>query len=122
MTSCCFFCNLTVTQVYAAPLPFCKLSHFYCNLTETNCKRRGTGNFDKAVNGVKCLVNLKKEYGYNTEICIKPIFETSTKEEWFYLMTELAIKLGVDKIKFSNPERSLYHEKGHYEKEKEHYF
>ena len=89
---------------------------------ETNCMKRGTGNFEKAVNGVKCLVDLKRRYNYNTEICIKPIFETTTKEDWFYKMTEMAIELGVDKIKFSNPERSLYHEQGHYEKEKEQYY
>lgn len=37
-------------------------------------------------------------------------------------MTEFAISLGVDKIKFSNPERSVNHELGYYGKHIEPYY
>ena len=37
--------NLTVTQVYAASMPFCKSSHIYCNPTTIHAPRVGSDLF-----------------------------------------------------------------------------
>lgn len=82
---------------------------------ETNNKRRGEGFFSVTVDGVRRLIKKRDEMGKKTEICLKPIYEYNTSLNFFDRMTEFAISLGVDKIKFSNPERSVNHELGYYE-------
>lgn len=81
---------------------------------KNNDELRGSGSFKKAVNGIKLLVKNKKILNSNTEICIKPVFFPNTTIEELEKDILLAIDLGVDKIKFSNPERSIYHEQGYY--------
>ena len=89
---------------------------------ETNNKRRGEGFFSVTVDGVRRLIKKRDEMGKKTEICLKPIYEYNTSLNFFDRMTEFAISLGVDKIKFSNPERSVNHELGYYGKHIEPYY
>lgn len=83
---------------------------------QTNMLKRGKGFFEESINGIKRLLKYRDIYSNDTEICIKPIFDYNTPMIFFEEMVKMSIKLGVDKIKFANPERSLNHEKGHYGK------
>lgn len=84
---------------------------------EMNLMRRGgmVGNFTKIVEGIDRLVKEKKKTNATTEICLKPTYETKVGADYFEKMICFAIDLGVDKIKFANPERSLNHEPQHYQ-------
>lgn len=82
----------------------------------TNSVRRGTGFFQRSVNGTKKLLHYRNLYGTGTEICIKPIYTYDTPMDFFEKMIQMSIDIGVDKIKFANPERSLNHEIHHYGK------
>lgn len=81
---------------------------------ETNSKIRGEGNFDKAITSVRKLVKRKKELNSDTIICLKMSYDTNTRKEDLEKMIKLGLKLGVDTIKFANPERCIFHEKGFY--------
>lgn len=81
---------------------------------ESNSIRRGGGNFTKSVQGIRNLIREKSEQNSRTEICIKPTYTPHVSSNFFEKMILLAIELGVDKIKFANPERSLHHSKGYY--------
>ena len=81
---------------------------------ETNAKIRGEGNFEKALTTVRRLVKRKKELNSNTIICLKMSYDTNTKKEDLENMIILGLKLGVDTVKFANPERCIFHEEGFY--------
>ena len=89
---------------------------------ESNKKIRGCNNFYTATEGVRNLVNAKKRINSKTDICLKPMFLPDTPIIFFEKMIVMAIDLGVDKIKFSNPERSVYHEKGYWAANKNLYY
>jgi len=89
---------------------------------ETNAKIRGKGNFDKAITTVRKLVKKKKELDSDTIICLKMSYDTNTKREDIEKMIVLGLKLGVDTIKFANPERCIFHEKGFYSSVYENYY
>ena len=89
---------------------------------ESNAQIRGKGNFDKSIETVKKLVKRKKELGSNTIICLKMSYDTNAKEEDLEKMILLGIKLGVDVIKFANPERCIFHERGFYGDVYENYY
>lgn len=80
----------------------------------TNAIIRGKGNFEKAVNTVQKLVKRKKELCSDTIICLKMSYDTNVEKEDLEKMIVLGIKLGVDTVKFANPERCIFHEKGFY--------
>lgn len=84
--------------------------------------RRTAHMFQKATEGVRRLVEIKKEYGSQTEICVKPIVDRYQTVEFFENMIALTIELGADKVKFANPERSLNHPRGHYGNDVEKYY
>lgn len=83
-----------------------------------NDKLRGVGSYKKAINGIKTLVETKKAINSNTDICIKPVFFPDISINEIENNILMAIELGVDKIKFSNPERSTHHDPGYYFKNK----
>lgn len=89
---------------------------------KSNAKIRGTGNFLKACEGIKRLIHKRNVSDSKTEIALKPTYTSETNLDFFEKMIHLAIKLGVDKIKFANPERSLNHDKGHYGKSVSKYY
>ena len=91
---------------------------------EMNVIRRGgkADNFGIIVDGIKRLVEKKVELAVDTEICLKPTYETKVDAEYFEKMICFSIDLGVDKIKFANPERSLNHESKHYQQEVNRYY
>ncbi len=89
---------------------------------ETNSALRGKGFFEKSVRGTKNLIRAKEEKRSRTEICLKPVYDYNSSDDFFENMIKLALAIGVDKIKFANPERSLNHELGHYGKHKKRYY
>lgn len=89
---------------------------------KTNSLYRGRNAFAKACNGVKKMVKAKAESNSNIEVCLKPTYYTETSYDYFEKCILLAIDLGVDKIKFANPERCEYHEKGYYGKLRSKYY
>lgn len=89
---------------------------------KSNCKRRDSGAFERAISGVKKLVKAKTDLGSRTEICIKPIVDRYQDVTFFENMINLGIGLGVDKVKFANPERSLNHPSGYYGNDVELYY
>ncbi len=89
---------------------------------ETNSKIRGKGNFEKSLITVRKLVKRKNELNSDTIICLKMSYDTFTKKEDLERMIILGIKLGVDVIKFSNPERCVFHEKSFYSSVYENYY
>lgn len=89
---------------------------------ETNAKIRGEGNFEKALTTVRRLVKKKKELNSDTIICLKMSYDTNTQKEDLEKMIVLGLKLGVDTIKFANPERCIFHEKGFYSSVYESYY
>lgn len=86
--------------------------------------RRGGNieNFSRIVDGIKRLVEEKRKLNARTEICLKPTYETKVGMDYFEEMICFAISLGVDKIKFANPERSLNHDPQHYQYGVDHYY
>ena len=81
---------------------------------ESNAKIRGKGNFEKSIKTIKKMVSLKKELKKNTIICIKMSYDTSVTYEELENFVLVGIALGVDVVKFANPERCAFHEKGFY--------
>lgn len=88
----------------------------------TNAKIRGKGNFEKSITTIRKLVKKKKELNSDTIICLKMSYDTSTTKEQLENMVVLGVKLGVDTIKFANPERCIFHEKGFYSSVYENYY
>lgn len=89
---------------------------------EDNAKIRGKGNFSKSVETVKRLVELKKKLKKDTIICLKMSYYTDISKEKLEEMVLLGIKLGVNVVKFANPERCIFHEKGFYGKVYDEYY
>lgn len=83
---------------------------------EDNAKIRGIGNFEKAIITIKKLVMLKKKLNKKTIICVKMSYYTNISKNKLEEMVLLGIRLGVDVVKFANPERCIFHEKGFYGK------
>jgi len=89
---------------------------------ESNSKIRGKDNFDRAIQGIKKLIEYRNKKNSPTEIFIKPTYTYDTPLEMLEKMILLGIKIGVDGVKFHNPERCLNHEIGYYGKTKNEYY
>lgn len=87
-----------------------------------NSKIRGIGNFEKSIMTIRKLVKLKKELNKKTVICVKMSYYTDISKEKLEEMVLLGIRLGVDVVKFANPERCIFHEKGFYGKVYDDYY
>ncbi len=89
---------------------------------ESNSKIRGKGNFVRAVQGIKKLIEVRNKRKSKTEIFIKPTYSYNTPFEIMDQIVELGLAIGVDGVKFHNPERCKYHELGHYGKIRDGYY
>lgn len=87
---------------------------------------RGKDLFVKALKGLKIFKSVRDEYRAagtgNTEVSIKPTFTPYTPKTVLQGLVDMAIDLGVDSLKFANPERCLYHDKGYYGQLREDYY
>ncbi len=89
---------------------------------ETHAKVRGPKLFHRTVNAIRRMVARKRELDSETRICIKPTYEPSTPKAELEALVLLGIELGVDVVKFANPERCLHHDAGHYGKQVDEYY
>lgn len=89
---------------------------------ESNSKIRGKENFDKAISNIKKLVDRKKALCSNTLVCLKMSYDTNISKGDLRKMIELALSLGVNVLKFSNPERCIFHSKGFYSSGYDNYY
>lgn len=88
----------------------------------TNDLQRGKNSYKRACEGIKRLNDYKKKNKSNLEICIKPVFDLNMSENDVKGLIELSENLGINKLKFANPERCEYHELGYYGKTKNDYY
>lgn len=89
---------------------------------KTNDLQRGNNSYKRACDGIKRLIKYKKKNNSNLEICIKPVFDLDMTEHDVKELIDLSENLGIDKLKFANPERCEYHELGYYGKVREKYY
>lgn len=87
-----------------------------------NAKIRGEGNLEKAKEGIRKLINYREKYNKDYLVGIKVSYDTQTEKEDFEKLIQMAIELKIDVLKFANPERCLFHEKGYYSKTKDKYY
>jgi radical SAM protein with 4Fe4S-binding SPASM domain len=81
---------------------------------QTNAAVRGPGVFAKTVSGIRLFKQSRDRAGSNTRICIKPTYDVDTPNEVLEGLVRLGLDLGVDVVKFANPERCVHHPQGHY--------
>lgn len=89
---------------------------------ETHGAVRGPGLFERTICGIKRLIELRDRAGSRMRVCIKPTYEPSTPDDELEAIVRLGIDLGVDVVKFANPERCLHHEQGHYGRQVDEYY
>lgn len=80
----------------------------------TNSARRGDGSYERTVATVRAAVAEKHRRRSKTRIQLKAIWEPHTPLGQLEKLAENARHLGVDSMQFHNPERCLFHPKGHY--------
>lgn len=87
---------------------------------------RGKNLFQKAVKGYQVFKAARDQYRANgtgnTEVCIKPTYTPYTPKSVMRGLVQMAIDMGADLLKFANPERCLYHDKGYYGKVRDDYY
>lgn len=83
---------------------------------DKNDKLRGKGSYDDVIKGTSRLKMFKDKYKSKTEICYKPVFYPDITENEVDDFIVFANKIGIEKLKFANPERSEFHEIGYYGK------
>lgn len=81
---------------------------------EKNARVRGSGALEKAINGIKKLIEYKENHNANFFVGVKVSYDVDVTEEDFENLIKLAIKLKIGILKFANPERCLFHDKGYY--------
>lgn len=89
---------------------------------ESNSVFRANNSFKAALSGLQNVISTKKRVNAKTEICLKPTYSPIVDECYFEKMILWAIDLGVDKIKFANPERSMHHSLKYYSENIEQYY
>lgn len=89
---------------------------------DTNKSRRWDGILDKAIQGVHRLAEYRKNKNLKMEIDIKPTYRPTVDHWELEELLLMAIDLGADKIKFANPERSLFHEKWYFSSQRDAYY
>jgi len=83
-------------------------------IEEWNSRIRGKGVLGRSVSGFKLLKRMRDMKKSKTLLCIKPTYTPDQPRQIFDGMCELAVELGADVLKFSNPERCLLHKTGYY--------
>jgi radical SAM protein with 4Fe4S-binding SPASM domain len=89
---------------------------------ETHSKVRGKGLFEKTVQNIKNITEMRNSCKSNTAIALKPTFDFNKSRKELEDLILLGIDLGLDEVKFSNPERCLFHSKGYYGQNSEKYY
>lgn len=89
---------------------------------EQNDITRGEGSYLKIMEGLSKLIEYKKKNGSNIEICFKPVYYPDISIEEIKSLINISKKLGIQKLKFANPERCLEHGIGYYGKIKDLYY
>jgi len=89
---------------------------------EENAKIRGAGNLQKAIDGIKKLSEYRKKHGSKYFIGVKVSYDANIAENEFEDLIKLCKELNIDIIKFANPERCIFHEKGYYSKVADKYY
>ena len=89
---------------------------------EKNAQIRGRGVLEKSKEGIRRLAKWRQERGGNFIITVKMSYDVNCTEAEFEEMILLAIELNVDMLKLINPERCIFHEKGHYSNVAEKYY
>ena len=89
---------------------------------DENAKIRGKGSLKKALDGIKKLSEYKRKYNSKYFIGIKVSYDVDIDECEFEGLIKLAKEYDVDILKFANPERCIFHEKGYYSKKAEKYY
>lgn len=89
---------------------------------ETHAAVRGGGLFKKTIEGIRRFKKLRDELNSPTMICLKPTYDVNTSFEVLRGIVEIGLELGMDLVKFSNPERCLHHLQGHYGQHVEEYY
>ena len=89
---------------------------------ETHAKVRGRGLFAKTVRSIQRMIERRNAAHSQMRVCIKPTYEPSTPNQELERLVLLGIELGVDVVKFANPERCLHHEQGYYGRDVDLYY
>lgn len=89
---------------------------------EENSKIRGKDSLKKSIEGIKKLSEYKKIHNSKYAIGIKVSYDVDIDEKEFEDLIKLSIELKIDILKFANPERCLFHEKGYYSKKAKKYY
>lgn len=89
---------------------------------DKNAKIRGVGSLKKSKDGIKKLIEYRERNDKNYLVGVKVSFDTETKKEDFEKLIQLALDLKIDVLKFANPERCVFHERGHYSRTKDKYY
>lgn len=91
-------------------------------IKEKNDMTRGNDSYIKIMTGLKKLLEYKEKNNSKTEICFKPVYYPNITKEELEAFICLSKELGIQKLKFANPERCLDHNVGYYGKIKEQYY
>lgn len=83
---------------------------------DENAKIRGKGNLKKAIEGIEKLCSYKKKHGAKYFVGVKVSYNAEIDRNEFEDLIRLCQKLNVDILKFANPERCIFHERGYYSK------
>lgn len=89
---------------------------------ETHGAIRGAALFDRTLGAIRLMTKLRDEARSTMRVCIKPTYEPSTPSAELERIVLLGIDLGIDVVKFANPERCLHHEQGHYGTQVDEYY
>ena len=89
---------------------------------EKNAKIRGKGSLAQSIEGIKKLITYREQNHKDYLVGIKVSYDVETEKEDFEKLIQLAIQLKIDVLKFANPERCVFHERGYYYKNKEKYY
>ena len=89
---------------------------------EKNAKIRGKGSLAESIEGIKKLITYREQNHKDYLVGIKVSYDVETEKEDFEKLIQLAIRLKIDVLKFANPERCVFHEKGYYYKNKKKYY
>ena len=91
-------------------------------IKEKNDLTRGQDSYIKIMTGLKKLLEYKEKNNSKTEICFKPVYYPNITKEELEALICLSKELGIQKLKFANPERCLEHQIGYYGNIKEQYY
>ena len=89
---------------------------------EENAKIRGKGSLKDSLDGIVHLAKYKKEHNSNYFIGIKVSYDVDVDPKEFEDLIKLAIEYNIDVLKFANPERCVFHERGYYGKKANKYY